>query len=136
MYKVRKITIPSESIIKTPALLERFPDIDYEMIPISPSDKMLTKRAGLFSNKQYSKLTVKKIRTVKYTNLTILYSLEKNHLAFFKNFDLILLLSFNQIKRCKKTKKHTKIYLKNGEVLKTQIKFKKLKKCLTASLKN
>ena len=145
MNKLKVIPATSNPSYKKPELLESFPDIDYEMIPITDDSKMMTRQSNQLYFHQLLpygiKNILKKARRFRLVVgsaswitekavLPIANKREEDCIAISQKTDLIVLLPVSQISGCKKTSKHTKIYLTDGQVFKTSISYKKLKKCL------
>ena len=123
-------------------LLESYPDIDYEMIPIAatPKNYVFPKHDQIFL-KDLAQHNMKDL--LKYASrfkviselssnpmLHITYNNEDGDQHENEATDLTVLLPINQISACKQAKKYTKIYLEDDQVLNTSIDFKTLKKVL------
>lgn len=130
---------------ENPELLDCYPDIDYEMLPIKDDDNGGTGQANHFYDKQLSSQSMKNM--LKEAEEFDLVDRDKNNLggsrivdfnnemnykciAISQKSDIIIFLPIEQINECRKTKKYTKIFLQEDQVLKTSINFKQLKKCL------
>ena len=145
MNKLKVIPSTSNISFEKPELLKRFPDIDYEMIPITDDSKMMTQQSNQFYLNQLPPFGIKNIlrkarqfrlvvgsasRMAGKATLPISNERGEDCIAISEKTDLIVLLPVSQISGCKKSKKYTKIYLTDGRVFKTSISYKKLKKCL------
>jgi len=126
-------------------LIERYPDIDYEMIPVKDQQNVMINKDNQFFFNQLPKVSTKNIlrnttqfKVVKRPVLKIAsHNPEHNSnktettcIAISSKLDLIVLIPFEQVHHLKETRKYSKIVLKDGQVLKTAIPFKKLEKKL------
>jgi len=136
---------PEKASYENYELLERYPDIDYEMIPISDdldsvsgqsnhlfikeklqlSDRKELKKANLFQIVSHPvsgilPMTSEKASSSKKTKCIIIS----------KKSGSVVSIPLELIEYCKKTKKYTKFFIKDNVTLKTIIPFKKLKRRL------
>lgn len=125
-------------------LIECYPDIDYEMLPIKADSGLpLESAKDFYINQLASKKSIlKKAKGFKLIAKPIseipdpirLHDSEKTEqecIAISKEARLTVLIPLDLIISCKKTKKYTVIFLTKNQALKTAIPFKKLKKRLT-----
>lgn len=132
---------------ENPELLDCYPDIDYEMIPIQDEQNTFQIKENLFDLRQLSassfKNLLKNAEQLEFVdNPDIKNGESESDIIGFTNEsdgkglsitlknDLSVFLPIDQISKCKKSTKFTKIYLIDGQILKTSVSFKKLKKGL------
>ncbi len=145
MNRLDSSPLKTRSSYENPKLLECYPDIDYEMIPIKDDNNFGVGQSNRFSidqlpysslknilkTAQHFKLAVKPISEIDNRLINpVSKKMEITCIVISIDSGLTVLLPLEQIKICKKTKKYTKLFLANGQVLKTAISFKKLKKRL------
>ncbi len=128
------------------SLPEWFSDIDYEMLPIIEEHKsdLSMESAFIFIDHLMPFDMKEKLKKAKQFKIVNKANPQSNHHSVihiypkenktntFNNqtYDQTILLPIKKIEACKKNKKQTEFILTEGQVLKTAIKFKKIKKSL------
>lgn len=144
MIKLNTELASSEHKMDSPELLDCYPDIDYEMLQIqqdwgqmsdSCSDPKQLAASGLKSMlkeaKQFEVIQQPDFNTHDFNLIKSSDKKSQGHcITISLKNNLTILLPIKQVYLCKKSAKYTKIILEDGQVLKTSVNFKKLKKCL------
>jgi len=136
---------PDKASYEKYELLERYPDIDYEMIPISDDHDYTSGQSNHFYANELQlseqKEALKKAKSFQIalkslseilpmTNTQVFSDCKKKCLIISNEPNMDTLIPLDLIEYCTKTKKYTKIFIKNNLILKTVIPFKKLKRRL------